>query len=71
LESAASPVRVVETADANSPRDVEPTAHLVPLGTSANLAHRCRICPKPIGDGKTKVWSVETSIQWQIPLLMT
>jgi hypothetical protein len=29
-------------ADANSPRDVEPTADLVLLGSSADLAHRRR-----------------------------
>jgi hypothetical protein len=28
---------------------VEPTADLVPLGNT-DLVHRCRICPKPIGD---------------------
>jgi transcriptional regulator with XRE-family HTH domain len=29
---------------------VEPTADLVPLGSNTDLAHRRRICPKPIGD---------------------
>jgi hypothetical protein len=29
---------------------VEPTADLVPLGSNADLVHRRRICPKPVGD---------------------
>ena len=29
---------------------VEPTADFVPLGCNTDNVHRCRICPKPIGD---------------------
>src|SRR5690348_11968484 len=33
---------------------VEPTADFVPLGSNTDLAHRRRICPKPIGDAATR-----------------
>jgi hypothetical protein len=49
FETAARRVLVVETADANSPRDCEPTTDLLAI-VVADLFHRRRIRAKAIGD---------------------